>query len=85
MAGSTYEIRVRTACQNNQNALSEIRSVTFDPSSIEDNSPLLSILVSPNPSNGVFTIGLKEEGTFHYTVTDSRGRESSIRKTYRTK
>ncbi|HAB90137.1 MAG TPA: hypothetical protein DCF84_06335 [Bacteroidetes bacterium] len=75
MAGSTYEIRVRTACQNNQNAVSEIRSVTFDPSSIEDNSPLLSLLVSPNPSNGNFTIGLEEEGTFHYTVTDTRGRE----------
>ena len=75
MAGSTYEIRVRTACQNNQNALSAIRSVTFDPSSIEDNSPLLSLLVSPNPSNGLFTIGLEEVGTFHYTVTDTRGRE----------
>ncbi|MEC8627526.1 MAG: S8 family serine peptidase [Bacteroidota bacterium] len=75
MAGSTYEIRVRTACQNNQNAVSAIRSVTFDPSSIEDNSPLLSLLVSPNPSNGLFTIGLEEVGTFHYTVTDTRGRE----------
>ena len=75
MAGSTYEIRVRTACQNNRNAVSDIRSVTFDPSSIEDNGPLLSLIVSPNPSNGYFTIGLKEEGIFHYTVTDTRGRE----------
>ncbi|MEC7267953.1 MAG: T9SS type A sorting domain-containing protein, partial [Bacteroidota bacterium] len=75
MAGSTYEIRVRTACQNNRDAVSDIRSVTFDPSSIEDNGPLLSLLVSPNPSNALFTIGLKEEGTFHYTVTDTRGRE----------
>ena len=75
MAGSTYEIRVRTACLNNQNAVSEIRSVTFEPSSIEDNSPSLSLLVSPNPSNGNFTIGLEEEGTFDYKVTDTRGRE----------
>ena len=75
MEGSTYEIRVRTACQNNQSAVSEIRSLTFDPSSIEDNSPLLSLLVSPNPSNGIFTIGLEREGTFHYTVTDTRGQE----------
>ena len=75
MAGSTYEIRVRTACLNNQNAVSEIQSVTFEPSSIEDNSPSLSLLVSPNPSNGNFTIGLEEEGTFDYKVTDTRGRE----------
>ena len=75
MAGSTYEIRVRTACLNNQNAVSEIRSVTFEPSSIEDNSLSLSLLVSPNPSNGNFTIGLEEEGTFDYKVTDTRGRE----------